>query len=185
MVSSHKNHQNGFTFQVRTIVPPDIHQIQPRATQVWNYDGTGFDTNCKWYKVVCTYKLFQGEIIWKVKTGERTPFWCTLIVFTRADGKCFIHTIDFHQAKKYSQDIHHNIPLEWTVHHTPSGYMYIDGWLMDMNQLSNICGAYPIKNQTIFFDGKDSHFEYRYITQMQRKTSRPSKLKQVTQSTTR
>ena len=53
-VNSHDNHQNGFTSQLRTIVPPDLHQIQPWATQVWNCDEIGFDPKSKWHKVVCT-----------------------------------------------------------------------------------------------------------------------------------
>ena len=48
----HENNQNEFTFQVRTIVPPNLHQIQPRATQVWNCDEIGFDPNGKWHKVM-------------------------------------------------------------------------------------------------------------------------------------
>ena len=82
-VNSHDNHH-------RTNVPPDLHQIQPRATQVWNCEEIGFDPNGKWRKVVCTYKYYQGERMWKVKTGERTPFWCTLLVFNRSDGQCFM-----------------------------------------------------------------------------------------------
>ena len=78
-LNSHENHH-------RTIVPPDLHQIQLRATQVWNCDEIGFDPNSKWHKVVCTYKFFQGKILWKVKTGEHAPFWCNLIVFTISDG---------------------------------------------------------------------------------------------------
>ena len=57
----------------RTIFPPDLHQIQPRATQVWSCDEIGLDPNGKWRKVVCTYKYFQGGIIWKMQTGERSP----------------------------------------------------------------------------------------------------------------
>ena len=74
-VNSHDNHR-------RKIVPADLHQIQPRATQVWNCDEIGFDPNGKWSKVVCTYKYFQGERMWKVKTGDRAQLWCTLLVFT-------------------------------------------------------------------------------------------------------
>ena len=48
-LNSHDNHH-------RTIVPPELHQIQPRATQVWNCDEIGFDPNGKWRKIVCTYK---------------------------------------------------------------------------------------------------------------------------------
>ena len=137
-VKSHDNHQNEYPLQVRTIVPPKLHRIQPRSTQVWNCDEIRFDPNGKWHKVVCNYKLFQGERMWKVQTGERAPFWCTLLVLTRSDGKCFIPPIIFHQAKDYSQDIHHNIPLNWTVHHTYSGYMDRDRWLKAMTQLSTI-----------------------------------------------
>ena len=149
-VNTHENHQNEFPFQVRTIVPPDLHQIQPRATQVCNCGKIGFDPNVKWHKVVCNYNLFQGEIIWKVKTGDHAPFWCTLLLFTRSYGKCFIPPIVVCQSKEYSQDLHHNIPLECTVHTTPSGYMDIYGCLKAMTKFSNICGASPFKNWILF-----------------------------------
>ena len=84
-LKSHDNHQNEYTFQVRTIVPNELHQIQPITTQVWNCDEIRFYPNGKWNKVVCTYKLFQGERMRKVKTGECAPFWCNLFVFTRDD----------------------------------------------------------------------------------------------------
>ena len=116
-INSYDNHQNEFPFQVRTVFPPDLHQIRPRATQVWNYDEIGFDPNGKWQKVVCTYKFFLGEIMWKVQTGERASLWCTLLVFTRANWKCFMPPIVVHQSKEYSQDLHHNISLDWKVHH--------------------------------------------------------------------
>ena len=126
----------------------------------------------------CVYlQVLQGERMWKVQTGERAPFWCALLVFTRADGKCFMPPVIFHQAKEYSQDIHHNIPLYWTVHHTSSGYMDRDGWLKAMTQFSNICGASPVNNQILFFDGHDIHFDNRALTQMQSKNIQPFILK--------
>ena len=97
-VNSHDNNHNTFNFQVRTIVPPKLHQIQPRATQVWNCDEIWFDPNGKWRKVVRTYKLFKGEIMWRVKTVERAPFWCTLLLLTRAGGQCLMPPIVVHQA---------------------------------------------------------------------------------------
>ena len=33
-LNSHANYQNEYPLQVITIVPPDLHQIQPRSTQV-------------------------------------------------------------------------------------------------------------------------------------------------------
>ena len=64
-----------------------------------------------------------------------------------------------HQSKDYSEEIHFNIPLEQTVHHTPSGYMDRDGWLKATTQLSNICGASPVNNQILFLDEHASHFD--------------------------
>ena len=82
-----------------------------------------------------------------------------------------------HQAEEYSQDLHHNIPLDWAVHHTPSGYMDRDGWLKAMIQFSNIFGESPVKNKILFFDGHDSHFDDRSLTQMQMKNIQPFILK--------
>ena len=115
--------------------------------------------------------------MWKGQTGERAPFWCILLVFTRADGQCFMYPVIVHQAKEYSQYLHHNIPLDWIVHHTSSGYMDRHGWLKAMTQLSNICGASPVNNQILFFDGQDSHFNDRARTKMQSKNIQPFILK--------
>ena len=60
IVNSHDNNQNLFPFQVINIVPLNLHHIQPRDTQVWNWYEIGFDSNGKWHKIVWTYKLFQG-----------------------------------------------------------------------------------------------------------------------------
>ena len=59
-VNSHEKHQNKIPLQTRTIVPPDLHHIQPRATQVWNCDKIVLEPKGKWHKVGCTYKYFQG-----------------------------------------------------------------------------------------------------------------------------
>ena len=36
--------------------------------------------------------------MWKVKTRERASLWCTLLVFTRPDGQCFMPRIIVHQC---------------------------------------------------------------------------------------
>ena len=115
--------------------------------------------------------------MWKVQTGERAPFWCTVLVFTQDDGKCFMPPVIVHKAKEYSQYLHHNIPLDWIVHHTSSGYMDRHEWLKAMTQFSNICGASPVNNQILFFDGHDSHFGDCSLTQMQSKNIQPFILK--------
>ena len=89
--------------------------------------------------------------MWKVKSRERAPLWCTLLVFIQSGGQFFMPSIIVHQAKEYYQDLHYNIPLEWIVHNTPSGYMYIDGWLKSMTQFSKVCGASLFNNQILLF----------------------------------
>ena len=84
-----------------------------------------------------------------------------------------------HQAREYSEDIDHNIPLDWTIHHTSSGYMDRDGWLKAVTQFSNICGASPVNNQIPFFDGHDIHFDDRALTHMQSKNIQSFILKVV------
>ena len=45
----------------KMIIRYDLNNIKPRATQVWNCDEIEFDPNGIRNKVICTYKLFQGE----------------------------------------------------------------------------------------------------------------------------
>ena len=82
------------------VIPKDLAEIQPRDSQTWNCDEIGLDPNGNWTKVVCTYKWCPREEMWKAQTGERAPFWVTLLLFTRADGQCFIPPIVIHQAPK-------------------------------------------------------------------------------------
>ena len=96
------NYDNNQPILQENIIPSNINDIQPRATQVWNCNSFGFVPNVRWINIICTYKLFQGEKMWKVKTGEQSPLWCTLLVFTQSGGKCLIPPIIVHQAKYYS-----------------------------------------------------------------------------------
>ena len=63
-------------------ITSDLNDIQPRAMPVCKYDEIGFDPIGRWNKVICNYKFFPGEKIWKVQTGYQAPFWCTLLIFT-------------------------------------------------------------------------------------------------------
>ena len=140
-------------------IPYELNNIQPRATQVWNCDGIGFDPNERWSKGICTYKFFQGEQMLRVQTGYQDPFLCMLLLFTWVYGQCFMPPIIVHQSNEYSEDPHFNISLDSAFHHTPSGYMDRYEWLKSMTKLSNVCVASPVDNKIIFFNGHDSHFE--------------------------
>ena len=115
--------------------------------------------------------------MWKVKNGEQSPLWCTLLVFTQAYGKCFIPPIIVHQSKQYSQDLQLNIPMNQKFHHTPSGYMDSEGWIKSMTQFYNLCSVSPVNNQTIFFSGHGSHFENCALRQINCRKIKPLVLK--------
>ena len=74
--------------------------------------------------------------------------------------------IILHKAKDYSQDIHYDVPLDWIVHHTTSGYMDRDGWIKSMTQISNVCGTYPVNNEILLFYGHGIHFNDGTLIQM-------------------
>ena len=65
---SSDNDDNNQHILQKYIIPSDINDIQPRDTQVWNCNEVGFDPNGRWIKVICIYKLFQGEWMWRVQT---------------------------------------------------------------------------------------------------------------------
>ena len=66
-----------------------------------------------------------------------------------------------HQAENYTQDLHWNLPSDWLVHNTPSGYMDRDGWMNTMSLFSRTFGAIKMNPQVLFFGGHDSHFDDR------------------------
>ena len=136
-------------------------KIQLRAEKVWNRDKIGFNTNGKCHKVVCNYKLFPEERMWKVQTGEKVPLWCTLNVFTWTNGKWFMTTIILRQSKDHSQDLHFTIPLSWIFNHTPYRNMDVYGWLKKITQFSTVWGYSLIKNQILLFNGHGSQFDNR------------------------
>ena len=155
-VNSHENRQNEFPFRVRMIVPPDLHQIQSRATQVWNCDEIGFDPNGKWRKVVCTYELFQGERMRKAQTVERAPLWLVHLTCIPQDlmgNASFLPSLFIKPISTPNISIA-TFHLTRQVRHTPYGYTDRDGWIKATTQFSNRCGASPVNNQILFFDWK-------------------------------
>ena len=124
-----------------TTAPEYLKYIQPRPSQVCNCGKIGFDTSGSWRKVVYAYRFFTGDRIWRTQTGERAPFCFTDLIFTRYGVQCFMPPVIVHQASNYTQDLHYNIPKDWVVHNTPSGYMDRDGWMKGMMNLKTFCGS--------------------------------------------
>ena len=101
--------------------------IMPRIDQVWNVDEIRLYPDGKWYRIVCTYKWCNVDRVWKTQEGDHAPFWFTLLFFTRADGQCFIPPTVVHKGSEWLDSFSHNLPGNWVVHNTPSGYMDRDG----------------------------------------------------------
>ena len=66
-----------------------------------------------------------------------------------------------YQAANYTEDIHWNLPSDWIVYNTLSGYIDRDGWMKAMNLFSGTCGSSESNPQVLLFDGHDSHLDYR------------------------
>ena len=103
----------------------------------------------------------MGECIWKSQTWERDPFWCNSLIFTRADGQCFMPPMIVHQLENYTQDLHWNLPSDWLVHNMSSGYMDKYGWMNAMSLFSRACIYSNINQQVLLFDSHDRHVDDR------------------------
>ena len=100
-------------------VPPNLQYIQHFPYQVWNCDDIGFYTNGNWINIVWTCNLFMSERLWRKHTGKIAPFWCTYLIYNRADGQCFTPPVLVQQITHYTQDIHYNIPSDGVIHNSP------------------------------------------------------------------
>ena len=98
------------------------------------------------------------EKIWKSQTGERFLFWCTAMIFIRAYGQWFMPPLIVRQSENYTQDLQWNLPSDWLVHNTPSGYMDRYGWMNTMSLFGRTCVASKLNKQFLFFEGHDRHF---------------------------
>ena len=142
-----------------TKVPEDLQDVLPRPDQIWNCDEVGIDPNGKWHKIVCTYKWCKNEKVWRTQDGEKAPFWVTFLFFTRADGQCFVPCTVVHQASHTTLAHASNLPSNWVLHTTPSGYMDRDGWFKTVKKFTEYVHASEGEPLFLFFDGHDSHWD--------------------------
>ena len=130
--------------------------------------------------MLCIFKLFTGDRMWGIQTGERAPLWRTSLIFTRADRELFTPPIMVHQITHYSQYIHYNTPSYWLVHISPLGYIYCDVCFRDHSHLYFICCSYNLNPQVLFYDSHHSYFGYRILKILQNHHTQYLSLIQVT-----
>ena len=51
--------------------------------------------------MVCTYKLFTGDKIWRRHTRERAPLWCTALIRTHANEQFLIPSVLVQYITRY------------------------------------------------------------------------------------
>lgn len=133
---------------------------EPDSDQVWNGDEVGFDPKGRWQQVLTSSR----NRVFRTTTGEKAPFWVSAWIWTRADGQCFIPPALVHQGSQLSEFHALNLPSDWVVHATPSGYQDRDGFAKVCAQFIEYCG--PKRPQYIFIDGHDSHFDSEALDQL-------------------
>ena len=101
--------------------------------------------------------------MWRNHTRERAPLWPTYLIFVRSDGQCLIPPVIVHPAGNYIQDLHYNIPKDWVVQNTPSGYMERDVWINTMVNFNTVYGENKINIQLLYYDDHEINFYEREI----------------------
>jgi hypothetical protein len=104
-------------------------------------------------------RIAANQASFKPQRGERAPFWCTILFFTRGDGQCPIAPTVVHQATEVTADLFMSLPNNWVCHATPSGYMDRDGWFKTVTYFVTLPGVSKGNPQYLFFDGHDSHWD--------------------------
>ena len=118
--------------------------------------------------MICMYKFFTCDRLWRNQTGERAPFWFKALIFTCADGQCFVLPVAVHQRTHYTQYLHYNISSDWLIHHSSSGYIYCDVWHKSMSHFASVCLSSPINPQFILYDVHDIYFDVRALDILRR-----------------
>ena len=95
-------------------------------------------------------KVTQGE-------GGKAVYWVTFFYWSRFDGQFTIPPCVVHEGGEMCELFARNLPSDWCVHSSPSGYMDRDGWFKVACHFQKHCG--PTRPLYLFFDGHDSHWD--------------------------
>ena len=79
-----------------------------------------------------------------------------------------IPPVAVHQSTHCAQYLYCDIPSDWVVHNSPSGYMYHDGWHKFMARFVTMCCSSPRILQVLFYYGHGIHFDDREINILSR-----------------
>jgi hypothetical protein len=129
----------------------------PDSSQLYGGDEVGVNpSGHSGTQVFCS--ILRRQIVSVVDgEGGKATFWCTFFFWTRADGQFVIPPGVIHQSAHLSEYHCLELPEDWMVHTSPSGYMDRDGWLKVARHFQRFCG--PTRPLYLYFDGHDSHWD--------------------------
>eukprot|EP00966_Prymnesium_polylepis_P182297 4223100-Prymnesium_polylepis.1 len=74
-------------------------------------DEMGVEPNGKKWTRVLTRRDTGSDKVHRIVTGEHSPFWVTLLFFSRLDGTIPIPPCVIHKAKTMRGDLAHGLPV--------------------------------------------------------------------------
>jgi hypothetical protein len=131
----------------------------PRSDQLHNVDEMGFDANGEVNAVVHLKGAGEaGQRHFQQVTSEHAPFWCTLLISTRADGVLVMAPMLIAQGEKgkVTHSLVHNWP--YLYHQNEAGYMDKEAFAIYLKALRQQSLASLTNPQLLFYDGHGSHW---------------------------
>jgi hypothetical protein len=102
---------------------------RPEGEQIYGGDEVGVNPSGHTGRRVFCSLMRQQIVVLTDGEGGKASFWVTFFFWSRGDGQFVIPPTVVHQAAELSELHALNLPLDWCVHCSASGYMDKDGWL--------------------------------------------------------
>lgn len=136
----------------------------PENDQIYGGDEIGLNPSGHRNRAVVVSLL--RKITARVVGGEggKAEFWVTFFFWIRADGQFVIPPCVVHSCAQLSEFYVLNLPEDWCVHCSPSGYMDRDGWLKVNRHFKKYCG--PKRPLYQYYDAHDSHWDPDALQEM-------------------
>lgn len=134
---------------------------RPEPEDTWNGDEKGLKTTAV-YEAGVNLGKQQNVRNFVTAQGEHSLFWTSIFYWLNGAGTMPIKPTIVHQGGTDTElpaRFTHNLPPDWRVHCTQSGYMDRDGFKVCISSLVDYLKENNItKPQFVYIDGHDSHF---------------------------
>lgn len=129
----------------------------PENDQIYGGDEIGLNPSGHRNRAVVCSLLRKVTTRVVASEGGKADFWVTFFFWIRADGQFIIPPAVVHSAAQMAEFYVLNLPSDWCVHCSPSGYMDRDGWLKVTRHFIAHCG--PKRPLYAYYDAYDAHWD--------------------------